>query len=52
MEELLALIALGVLATLVLAPIIMVVKLSGQQTTSDARYRRLMGELAEIQRQS
>lgn len=51
MEELLALIALGVLATLVLAPIIMVVKLSGQQTTSDARYRRLMGELAEIQRQ-
>ena len=51
MEEFLALVAFGVLLLIVLAPIIMVIKLSSQQSTSDARYRRLMGELAEIQRQ-
>jgi hypothetical protein len=51
MEELLALIALGVLATLGLAPVIMVLKLSTLQAAEEARYRRLMNELADIQRQ-
>ncbi|MBI1309866.1 DUF2339 domain-containing protein [bacterium] len=51
MEVLLGLVGLGVLAAIVLAPIIMVVKLSNLQSTDDARYRRIMGELAEIQRQ-
>ncbi|MHC4876621.1 MAG: DUF2339 domain-containing protein [Planctomycetota bacterium] len=51
MEALLGLMALGVLATIVLAPIIMVVKLSSLESAQNARFQKLMSEFADLQRQ-